>query len=83
MSDVPPGLLRRCCEVEKRLGKPIILRAVRDPDPHFPGRVTDKGSHVLIEYRDDVVGFFWDVGRMRGLLDEAERIVGAVHEPPQ
>ena len=83
MTEVPPGLRKRLAEVEAKVGKPIMLRAVRDPDPDFRGRVTDKGSHVLIEYRDDVVGFFWDVDRMRELLEEAERTVGAIHESPR
>ena len=83
MTDVPPGLQKRLAEVEAKLGKPILLRAVRLPEQNVRGRVTDKGSHVLLEYRDDVPGFFWDVDIVRELLEAARAgVVGVIHESP-
>ncbi len=72
MRDVPPGLKKRLKEVEAKVGKPIALRAVRLPEENVRGRITDKGRYVLIEYRDDVPGFFWDVDIIRELLKAAE-----------
>lgn len=72
MRDIPPGLKKRLKEVETKIGKPIILRAVRLPEQNMRGRVTDKRSHILLEYRDDVPGFFWDVDVIRELLTALE-----------
>ena len=63
----------RIRRVEQRVGKPIILRGVRDPDSLWRGRLTGRPSHVLLEYRDDVVGFFWHHDIIRELLDLLEQ----------
>jgi hypothetical protein len=63
----------RVQQVERRLGKPLVLRGVRDPDPRWRGRLTERPSHFLLEYRDDVVGFFWHHDIIRELLDLLEQ----------
>ena len=60
-------------EVERRLGKRIVLRGVRDPDPLWRGRLTERPSHFLLEYRDATVGFFWHHDIIRELLDLLEQ----------
>lgn len=58
---------------ERRLGKRIVLRGVRDPDPQWRGRLTERPSHFLLEYRDATVGFFWHHDIIRELLDLLEQ----------
>jgi len=59
--------------MERRLGKRIILRGARDPDPLWRGRLTERPSHFLLEYRDATVGFFWHHDIIRELLDLLEQ----------
>ena len=59
--------------MERRLGKRLILRGVRDPDPLWRGRLTERPSHFLLEYRDATVGFFWHHDIIRELLDRLEQ----------
>ena len=63
----------RLKRLARRLGKRIVLRGVRDPDPLWRGRITERPSHFLLEYRDDVVGFFWHHDIIRELLDLLEQ----------
>ena len=58
---------------ERRLGKRIVLRGVREPDPQWRGRLTERRSHFLLEYRDATVGFFWHHDIIRELLDLLEQ----------
>lgn len=63
----------RLKQLEWRLGKRIVLRGVRDPDPLWRGRLTERPSHILLEYRDATGGFFWHHDIIRELLDLLEQ----------
>ncbi|MBU0609673.1 MAG: hypothetical protein KKI08_17430 [Armatimonadetes bacterium] len=63
----------RVRETERRLGKRIILRGVRDAYPLWRGRISAFPSHFLLEYRDATVGFFWHHDIIRELLDLLEQ----------
>lgn len=64
---------RRVAELEARLGKRIILRGVRLPDRNLRGRLTERPGHFLLEYRDDLPGWFWAHDIIRELLDCLEQ----------
>ena len=64
---------QRVQQAAQRLGKPIVLRGVRDPDPLWRGRLTERPSHFLLEYRDATVGVFWHHDIIRELLDLLEQ----------
>jgi len=66
-------LEERVRETELRLGKRIILRGVREPDPRWRGRLTTRPGALVLEYRDATVGFFWHHDIIRELLDLAEQ----------
>jgi hypothetical protein len=72
------GLDERVAALERRLGKRVILRAVRTLDAAFRGRVVDRSHSVLVEYRDDAPGYFWQYEIVEELLDRLERGEGNV-----
>ncbi len=55
-------------QVERQIGKPVILRGLQSPAPEFRGRITERPGYVLVEYRDDVAGYFWHYDTIRRLL---------------
>lgn len=55
-------------EAQDAVGRRLVLRAIQDPDPRLLGRITDRGSYLLVEYRDAVSGYFWDLDALRNLL---------------
>ncbi len=65
---LPDAMRRRVQALEKRLGRPIILRAARWPDAGLRGRVSRRHGALLVEYRDDVAGFFWHLDIIDELL---------------
>jgi hypothetical protein len=67
------ALDERVHALERRLGKRIVLRGVCDPDPLWRGRLTERPSHFLLEYRDATIGFFWHHDIIRELLDLLEQ----------
>lgn len=62
----------RIAALQLRMGKRIVLRGVRDPDPRWRGRITERPQHFLLEYRDATPGFFWHHDIIRELLDLLE-----------
>lgn len=67
--DTTSSLDRRVQELETRLGKRILLRAVRPPERNFRGRITSIPGAAVLEYRDETAGYFWDCDIVRELLD--------------
>lgn len=63
-----PDIDARMRRIERKTGKPVILRAVRPGCPCFRGRVTELSKYFLVEYRDETAGFFWDHDLIRELL---------------
>jgi hypothetical protein len=67
------GIDERLASLERRLGKRLLLRGVRTPDAAFRGRVAERAHCLVIEYRDDLPGFFWHYEIIEELLDRVER----------
>ncbi len=75
MHEIEPGshLERRIQEIERRIGKRIVLRGVRVGGRTFRGRIIERPNHIVLEYRDTVPGFFWHYGIIEELLDYVEQ----------
>ncbi len=63
------ALDRRLREVEEQIGKRIVLRPVRGPERNFRGRIASIPGAVVLEYRDETAGYFWDSDIIEELLD--------------
>ena len=55
-------------EVEQRIGKRIVLRGIKTPDPTFRGCISSRPGYLLLEYRDETAGYFWDCDIIKKLL---------------
>jgi hypothetical protein len=55
-------------QAEDALGRRIVLRAIKTPEPGLLGRITDRGAYLLVEYRDETSGYFWDLDALREVL---------------
>jgi hypothetical protein len=55
-------------ETQDALGVPIVLRAIQTPDPALLGRLTERPGYLLVEYRDRIGGYFWDLDALREVL---------------
>jgi len=51
----------------------LVLRGARWPDPTLRARVTRRAGALVLEYLDDVVGFFWHYDIISELLDHVEK----------
>ena len=71
-SELPDKLARRLEELERRLGRRVILRACRWPDPDLRGRIHSLPGAIVLEYRDDVAGFFWHYDIIAELITHAQ-----------
>ena len=70
---MPPALRVRLDAASRRLGRPILLRACRWPDPGLRGRVTRRAGAIVLEYRDDGAGYFWHLDLIAELLSYVEQ----------
>lgn len=66
--DKPDEWERLRAETEQAIGEPIVLRPVQVPEPAFRGRITQRAGYVLVEYRDEISGYFWDLDALREML---------------
>ncbi len=55
-------------EAQHAVARRLVLRAIQDPDPRLVGRITDRGRYLLVEYRDAMSGYFWDLDALRAVL---------------
>jgi hypothetical protein len=60
-----------CLEAQDALGLRIVLRVIQAPDPALLGRLSDRPGYLLVEYRDRVGGYFWDLDALRLVLGHA------------
>ncbi len=60
-------------EVEQQIGKPIVLRGIKTPDRALRGRISSGPGYLLLEYRDETAGYFWDCDIMKELLELVRR----------
>jgi hypothetical protein len=65
-------LEKRVRQLEHRLDLRIILRPVHVPDTRFRGRILKRPGRIVLEYRDEVPGFFWDYDILRELFAHLE-----------
>ncbi len=70
--DLPSSIRRRVEAAERQLQCPILLRGARWPDPTLRGHILRSQGVVVIEYRDDVAGYFWHYDIISELLDHVE-----------
>ena len=63
----------RIRKLEQLRRKRIVLRGVRTNDPHFRGRLLERKSYIVLEYRDDKPGYFWQYEIIEELLDLVEK----------
>jgi len=56
-------------EVEQTTGERIVLRGIKTPDPSVRGRISSRPGYLLLEYRDETAGYFWDCDIIRELLE--------------
>jgi hypothetical protein len=63
-----PDIEARLHRIETVTGKPVILRPVRPACHCFRGRVEERRSCFLVEYRDERPGFFEHHDLIRELL---------------
>jgi len=65
-------LERRVTEIEGRLGKRLLIRSIRTPEEAFRARVCVRASSVVIEYIEELPGYFWGYELLEELLDYVE-----------
>jgi len=71
--NLPEELRRRVEALETNTGRLVVLRGAHWPDPGLRGRLSQRAGAIVLEYRDDVAGFFWHYDLIAELLDHAER----------
>jgi len=59
-------------QVEEAVGKRLIVRSIRTPEPEFRGWVEVRPSAVVIEYVEELPGYFWGFGLLERLLEWVE-----------
>jgi len=62
----------RIAQVEAAVGRRLIVRTVRTPEPEFRGWVQVRPSAVVIEYVEELPGYFWGFELLEHLLDWVE-----------
>jgi len=59
-------------QVEAAMGRRLIVRTVRTPEPEFRGWVQVRPSAVIIEYVEELPGYFWGFELLERLLEWVE-----------
>lgn len=62
----------RIAQVEAATGKRLIVRTVRTPEPEFRAWVQVRPSAVVIEYVEELPGYFWGFELLERLLGWVE-----------
>lgn len=62
----------RVVMLSRRMGRPLILKAVHDPRPGWRGQLMARALWTTIEYQDPDPGYFWDEDLVHELLDHLE-----------
>lgn len=58
--------------MERAIGKRLIVRSVTTPEPEFRGWVEVRPSTVVIEYVEELPGYFWGFELLERLLEWVE-----------
>jgi hypothetical protein len=62
----------RIAQVEEAVGKRLLVRSITTPEPQFRGWVEVRPSAVVIEYVEELPGYFWGFKLLERLLDWVE-----------
>lgn len=62
----------RIAQVENVTGKRLVVRSIRTPEPEFRGWVQVRPSTVIVEYVEELPGYFWGFELLERLLDWVE-----------
>jgi hypothetical protein len=62
----------RIAQVEEAVGKRLIVRSVATPEPEFRAWVEVRPSAVIIEYVEELPGYFWGFELLERLLEWVE-----------
>jgi hypothetical protein len=62
----------RIAQVEEAVGKRLIVRSVRTPERDLRGWVEVRPSVVVIEYAEELPGYFWGYELLERLLEWVE-----------
>ncbi|MGI5816497.1 MAG: hypothetical protein ACOX9R_00195 [Armatimonadota bacterium] len=62
----------RIAQVELTIGKRVLVRSVCTPEPEFRGWVEVRASVVIIEYIEELPGYFWGFELLERLLEWVE-----------
>jgi hypothetical protein len=68
-----PVIRKRIAQLERLLGKRVVIRGARLRNPLFRGRIIQRPGRIIIEYRDDTAGYFWHYRIIEELLDHLEQ----------
>jgi uncharacterized protein (DUF2126 family) len=68
---LPPQLEDKRRALARALGRPVVIRGIRTPDPDFRGRLRVEPHRVLIEYQVAQAGYFWHLPIIEELLARA------------
>ena len=58
----------RIAQVEDAIGKRLIVRSVTTPEPEFRGWVEVRPLAVVVEYVEELPGYFWGFELLEKLL---------------
>jgi len=62
------GIERLRQEAEQAAGCRIVLRGIKPEDVEFRGRIISRPGYILVEYRDEIAGYFWSEAIIEELL---------------
>ena len=62
----------RIAQVEEAVGRRLVVRSVTTPEPEFRGWVEVRPSSVIIEYVEELPGYFWGFELLERLLEYVE-----------
>lgn len=62
----------RIAQVEQTVGRRLIVRSITTPEPEFRGWVEVRPSSVVIEYVEELPGYFWGFELLERLLEWVE-----------
>ena len=66
--ELPRPLEQERLQLERALGKRVVVKAVKRENPRFRGRVRHTPRQIVIEYQISQPGYFWEAGLMEKLF---------------
>ncbi len=72
MRRTPLNIDARIAQVEETIGKKLIVRSITTPEPQFRAWVEVRPSAVVVEYTEELPGYFWGFELLEELLQWIE-----------